>query len=511
MRALPRAAREDPGSPQEGEFLMAIAVSKQAMPFTVEHFESWIDECEIKLDTGDDWVLEDFHRMLLADILSPTREVWVIIPEGNTKTTLMAGVALYCGDHTPRPWIPIGAASRDQAEIMFGQAAIFVEGSDLLKQRFRVFEGYRRIKCLRTGGRGIRVYAADTKTGDGVIPTDAFVDELHRHDDLKLYRLWKGKLGKRGGRIRTISTAGEPGTPFEEMRETIRGAALKRERNGCHLRAEGKSLIYHEWMIPDADRARDLELVKQANPFSGISIEYLDEKLSSDTLDFGEDWLRLTCNIATRSSNAAIPEADWDACQTDERVPDGAHVGVGIDAAWSVDCFAIVPLWMKSQTERIFDNPEILTPPRNGSLLSTDEVHEALERIHERTPIDVVVMDITKAQETAQWLADEFDITVIDRSQKNAEQSNDYELFMQGIRKRWIQHTGHPVFRRHALNAISRRLEGDKNRFDRPSTSRNTKAGRQERRVIDALTAAAMIHSFMVEFEEVPEPMFSFA
>lgn len=490
--------------------MTAIAVREDLQPFTVEHFESWIDECEIKLDTGDDWVLEPFHRLLLADILSSVREVWVIIPEGNTKTTLMAGVALYCGDHTPRPWIPIGAASRDQAEIMFGQAAIFVEGSDVLKERFRVYEGYRRIKCLRTGGRGIRVYAADTKTGDGVIPTDAFVDELHRHDDLKLYRLWKGKLGKRGGRIRTISTAGEPGTPFEEMRETIRGAALKRERNGCHLRAEGRSLVYHEWMVPDPERARDLELVKEANPFSGITVDYLDEKLHSDTLDFGEDWMRLTCNIATRSSSAAIPEADWDACQTEQRVPDGAHVGVGVDAAWSVDTFAIVPLWMKSATERIFDNPEILVPPRDGSLLDVEDVHNAFLRINERTPIDVVVMDMTKAQETAQWLSEELGITVIDRSQKNAEQSNDYDLFMQGIRQRWIKHTGHPVFRRHALNAITRRLEGERIRFDRPSTSRNTRASRQERRVIDALTAAAMVHSFMAEFPEPAEPMLVF-
>ena len=474
---------------------MAVTLAKALEPFTIPHFEQWIDECEIKLDTGDDWTLEPFHRILLEDILSPTREVWVIIPEGNTKTTLLAGVALYCGDHTHRPWIPIGAASRDQAEIMFGQAAIFVEGSDVLKERFRVYEGYRRIKCLRTGGRGIRVYAADTKTGDGVIPTDAFVDELHRHDDLKLYRLWKGKLGKRGGRIRTISTAGEPGTEFEEMREQIRGAALKRERDGCHLRAEGKSLVYHEWMVPDAEKAHDLEVVKAANPFSGITLEYLEEKLSSTTLDFGEDWLRLTCNIATRSSKAAIPEHDWDACETKEVIPDGKHVGVGVDTAFVLDTFSIVPLWMKSADEHVFGDPEILVPPRDGSMLPLDEVHEAFRRIHERTPIDIAVMDTSQAKDTAQWLADEFGITVIDRPQGNSYQAADYAAFMAGVRERKIKHTGHPVFRRHALNAIARRLEGERHRFDRPSESRNTRAGRQERRVIDALTAAAMVYS----------------
>ncbi|HLF06398.1 MAG TPA: hypothetical protein VI893_04390, partial [Thermoplasmata archaeon] len=50
-------------------------------------------------------------------------------------------------------------------------------------------------------------------------------------------------------------------------------------------------------------------------------------------------------------------------------------------------------------------------------------------------------------------------------------------------------------FRRHVLNAIARRLPGEEMRFDRPSQSRNVRSGRQERRVIDALTAAAMVHN----------------
>ena len=58
-----------------------------------------------------------------------------------------------------------------------------------------------------------------------------------------------------------------------------------------------------------------------------------------------------------------------------------------------------------------------------------------------------------------------------------------------------LRHTGHRELRRHVLNAIARSLPGDQRRFDRPSTSRNTKAGRQERRVIDCLTAASMVPS----------------
>lgn len=482
---------------------VAVRELREAEVFSLERFERWIDENELRLDNGDDWVLEPFQREVAEDILGLPRETWVIIPEANAKTTLMAGLGLFFGDLAGQPWIPIGAASRDQAEIMFGQMAVFVEQSNALKARFRVFEGYRKIRCPG-GGRGIKVYASDAKTGDGVIPYPvAFVDELHRHDDLRLYRLWKGKLTKRGGGIVTISTAGEPGSEFEETRETIRSRATHRHRDGCHLRAEGAGIIYHEWMVPDVKAASNLEVVKQANPLGQITVETLVDKLASPTLNFGEDWLRLTCNIPSRSSTVAIPEANWDALEVADKIPAGQPVAVGADFAWLWDTTALAPLWMRDREFRLFGAPTVLEPPRDGTMLNPDLVKDAFRAIHGRNPIQYVVMDKTKAEDIAGWLENELGVTVVDRSQGNVAQVLDYKRFMEGVGKQWIRHTGDRVFRQHVLNAIARKVEGDNYRFDRPSTSRSAK--RQERRVIDALTAAAMVHSTAVaEFDEQP-------
>jgi len=467
--------------------------------YSLAGFEQWIERSELLLDNGDEWRLEPFQRELAADILSMPRECWVIIPEGNAKTTLLAGLGLYLGDFAERPWIPIGAAAREQAEIMFGQMSIFVEGSDYLKGRFRVFNGYRKIQCPG-GGRGIKVYPWDPKTGDGVIPYPmSLVDELHRHEDLRLYRLWKGKSWKRGATIVTTSTAGEPGSEFEEVREAIRAKAKSRERSGCHLRALGENLIYHEWMVPSADKAKDIRLVKEANPLAQITEGMLEEKLSSLTLDFGEDWLRLTCNIPSRSGQAAIPEADWDACGTDDVIPEGVPVGVGADFAWLIDTTALVPLWMRDTDYRLFGDPEILTPPRDGTMLAVEDVRDAFLRIHERNPISYVVMDMTKAEDTAAWLESELRVQVIERPQRNELFAIDYERLMSALAKRQLRHTRHPVFRQHVMNAIARKLPGDRMRFDRPSTSRNTKANRQERRVVDALTAACFVHTMATD------------
>src|SRR5690242_9845615 len=112
-----------------------------AKPLTLRHFRQWIDQHELTLDTGADFELEPFQRAIVGDLFKGFTENWAILPEGNAKTTLMGGLALYLGDNTPTPWIPIGAASRDQAEIMFGQAAGFVERSRSLQKRFRVYEG----------------------------------------------------------------------------------------------------------------------------------------------------------------------------------------------------------------------------------------------------------------------------------------------------------------------------------------------------------------------------------
>jgi phage terminase large subunit-like protein len=76
----------------------------------------------------------------------------------------------------------------------------------------------------RTGGR-IQVYAADDRTGDGVIPSLAILEELHRHPSLMLYRTWYGKLPKRGGQLISISTAGSQASEYENLKADALEAA----------------------------------------------------------------------------------------------------------------------------------------------------------------------------------------------------------------------------------------------------------------------------------------------
>ncbi|HVS85648.1 MAG TPA: terminase large subunit [Gaiellaceae bacterium] len=466
-------------------------------PFTVDHFRVWA--AELELDSGERWDVDAFFAAYLEDYFARVPECWLIVPEGNGKTTSLAGLALYLLEHRANASIPWAASSRDQAEIGYRQAEGLVLRSRRLRSFLKCQEGYRRIKNLLTGGR-MQVFAADDKTGDGVIPTDAFLDELHRHKDLRLYRTWRGKLEKRGGQMGTISTAGEPGSEFEETRTLIRQSTPVVERRPGFVHCRSEAIALHEHALEEGANVEDMAAVKLANPSPRITVEKLERKRQSPTMTV-EHWRRFVCNLATRGANAAVQEAEWDRWRVNRdrdewlEIPAGEARWVGLDVAWKWDTTALVPLWIPEPSFRLFGRATILTPPRDGTSLDPGLVEQALLAEHERGPIHTVVMDMTRAEQLAAWIQDELGAEVVDRSQGNAMAVMDYERFMEALRNGWLRHVGDPGLSRHVLNAVARQLPGGDTRFDRPQASRLGRRGQQDTRVIDALTAAAMVHT----------------
>lgn len=483
--------------------------ARRPKPLTVDHFRAYASN--LVLDTGSLWVPEDFQLEVVADILAGEPEVWMVVPEGNAKTTLLGGVALYHADYTPGAEVVLGASSRDQCEWLHRQAAGFVERTDGLKRRFRVFDGYRRIKALRTGGR-IQVFAADERTGDGVIFTLALLDELHRHRDLRLYRTWRGKTRKRGGQVAAISTAGEPDSEFEQIRAQVRTEAPDLRVTGAHTRAAGAGMVLHDYSVPADGDVEDMEQVKAANPLSTITVEMLAEDRGSPTMS-GTHWRRFKCNQAVRGISTAIDESEWTEADVGEDIPEGQAVWVGFDAGWKWDTTVWAPFWWRDREHRQLGIPTILTPPRDGTSLEPKLVKQAFRDLNERNPVEVVVGDETRAEDIFGWIRDEFPgVRVVSYPQGNPMKALAAERFLEGLREGFLKQPGDPEFTRHAMNAIARTLPDGRIRFDRSSSSRNK--SQQEQRVWDALDAASMVHSSAVgeHLEEEPpsEPLFAF-
>lgn len=469
-------------------------------PFTVEHFREWTSRLE--LDNGEMWVLEDFQAAFIADVFSGVSECWLVIPEGNGKTTLMAGLALYHSQFRRTAAVKVAASAADQALILYEQAAGLVHRSPALSKLFRCLEGYKRINCESMNSR-IQILSADDKTGDGVIPTLCILDELHRHRDLRLYRTWRGKLAKRKGQMVAISTAGEPGSEFENTRERIRQQSEVVEREETFLRAIGPQLVLHEWAVPEEGNVEDVELVKRANPFSGITVEILIEKLSTPTMMMMH-WRRFVCNLPTRSDAAAITEIEWANAKTDDRIPEGVPIWLGLDVGWKYDSTAMVPFLLTDLEHRLFGPATVLIPPRDGTSLDPQSVENALLEIHGRNPVHTVVMDTTRAEQLGSWIEQNLGSVVVDRAQTNSFAALDCEMFMDGLRSGLLKHSGDADLTQHALNAIVVELPDKKMKFDRPKQSRYGGDELQARRMIDALVAAGMVHCVCVA--EAMEP-----
>jgi phage terminase large subunit-like protein len=465
-------------------------------PFTVEHFRKYAHG--LRLDNGERFVLEPFQVEVAADIFAGFSEVWKIVPEGNGKTTFMSALALYHGDYTETAFVPIGASSREQAEILYRQAEGFVYRTPGLKDRFKCQEGYRRIKCLRTGGR-IQVYAADDRTADGIIPTLALLDELHRHRNLRLYRTWRGKLLKRGGQIVTISTAGEPGGEFEDTRANIRRTADEVTVDGCHTRAVGDDIVLHDWAVPKTSQAETFEVVAQANPLGSLTAEVLRKKRESPTMT-REHWLRFVCNLATSLDGSGIQPEDWDALFEADLKADREADGFGfIDVGWKIDTTGIGVLLWESDERRVLTDTLVLEPPVDEA-----RIVEAILDRHERFPrLRGWVMDPNAgAQQMAQLLEKGEHpqqvargigpLEFIDHSQDNAPMSEAARRLDEAIRNGWLVHDGDRELRKHALNAVRKPTGPEKYRFDRP---RDAQGEKRKRYPIDLLTGVLMGHN----------------
>ena len=102
-------------------------------------------------------------------------ETVILIPKKNGKTTLLAALALFHLARWPGAECIVVATARDQARVLFRQAANLVIRSKL-QDVYDVKSGTGEIRLTgQQNGPRIRVMPGDPGTVDGVLPTLALV------------------------------------------------------------------------------------------------------------------------------------------------------------------------------------------------------------------------------------------------------------------------------------------------------------------------------------------------
>lgn len=286
----------------------------------------------LKVESGKPLKVEPFERLILADHFAGTTEEVVIVPKKNGKSTLFSALALYHLECWPEPEVVIGASSRDQATILFNQASAMVERSGL-EGRFDVKGGYRHIRLPDAPQSRIRVMAADAATADGVIPTLALVDELHRHPSGDLYGVFRDGLDGRDGRMVTMSTAGwDLDSPLGALRAKAQlMPSFQRTGAYSHAASPDRSFVLHEWSLTNEDDLTDLQLVKKANPASWQTVAKLRRRKESPSMTPGR-WARFACGVWTAGEEPWIEAQIWDRLKVDiGGVEEGERVWAAVD------------------------------------------------------------------------------------------------------------------------------------------------------------------------------------
>jgi phage terminase large subunit-like protein len=432
--------------------------------------------------------LHDFQRKMLGDLFAGRRETLILISKKNGKSTLLAGLALFHLCTTPDAECVIAAASRDQASIMLRQAQGFIRRSPWLQERCQVKQ--REIVHKSLGGR-VRILASDVDTADGVIPTLALVDELHRHKSADLYGIFRDGLGPRNGQMVTISTAGDDEqSPLGELRAVAHALpGLVREDAYRYVATEEFAL--HEWALdPDEDRS-NMAIVKMANPAPWHTVKALKSLHDSPSMKPWQ-WGRFACGVWMAGEDSAITEKEWRACaDPDCEIPaDAKGVYVGIDLGWKWDTTAIVPVWRADGSDIVIvGKPIIVVPPRDGSATASERIWEPIEEIAKRySEVQFVLDPEAGGEQLAQHIESELGTEPAVHSQKTTPMQLAAQRLSEAISEKRLSHPDDQTLNAHVLAAAAKQ-EGERWKFVK---------AKRKRAPIDGVIALAMAHSTLL-------------
>ncbi len=294
--------------------------------------------------------------------------VYIEMARKNAKSTLTAGIALYClcCENEVGAQIIIGATTGDQAGKVFNPAKRMVEMTADLREAFGVQAWARSITCGDNGGF-IQPINSKSSTQDGHNPHVGILDEVHAHKDRGLYDVIRSAFGARKNPLLwMITTAGYDtmGVCYEQR--TLVTKILDGIIEADHF----FGIIF---TLDEGDDAFDPEIWIKANPLLGVSVQldalaaYANEAKNSPA-SFGEFQTK-RLNIWTSAKSGHINITLWKKCSGAvdiEELRDVPCYG-GLDLAAVSDMNALVLAWKVGDRVKVWGKyylPEETVIPR---------------------------------------------------------------------------------------------------------------------------------------------------
>ncbi|WP_187294385.1 terminase TerL endonuclease subunit [Methylobacterium sp. B1] len=300
------------------------------------------------------------------------RTVRVWIPRKNAKTTLSAGVVLYCANFEGEEGadVVVSAASEDQARIPYDVIRKMLGKDEDLREMTGAVDIKDGCEFTASGGT-IKLAHARAKNLDGFNPHVLLQEELHAQDQGVIGVLKTAQGSRQAPLDLGISTAGrDVNAPAYDDWKVCRQVLAGR------LNAPRMFIAMYAGSEADKDLCFDPATVEKLNPMWGISLnptsieEEAFEGRKSESKR--QEYLRTRINFWSRAAGNLVSLESWERCADPKlklEVLKGFPLYVGIDLASRSDLnaaaymvkagdrvYATADYWLPAKCERLQDD-----------------------------------------------------------------------------------------------------------------------------------------------------------
>lgn len=278
------------------------------------HIEGEWETPTIRLEPPQIFILSAIFGFRRKDNgLRRITSVYIEMARKGAKSTLTAGVALYCltCEEEIGPQIIIGATTGEQAGKVFNPAKAMAEKNSLLRSFFGIETWARSITCQKSGGF-IQPINAKGKTQDGWNPHVGILDELHAHPNRQLFDVVKSAFGsRRNPLLWVISTAGydTQGVCYEQR------TLVTKILNGIVEADHYFGIIF---TLDEDDDEYDPNVWIKANPMLGITPTLESMKSyaleAKESPDSAYEFKTKRLNVWTTAKGAWLNAERWKSC-----------------------------------------------------------------------------------------------------------------------------------------------------------------------------------------------------
>ena len=430
---------------------------------------------------GHPFLLEGWQDKIVFDVfgrLTPEgkrqyRTVYIEIPRKNGKTTWAAALALYMlfmesqDDHEAE--IYSAAADREQASLVFNQAASMIRSSPALAKRCRIIDSQKRIVNYKTNSF-YRAIPADVGGAHGYNASCIIVDELHTQPNRDLVDTLITSQGAREQPLTIfLTTAGYDQNSicweYHDYAKQIEDGVIK-----------DPSFYGVIYAADDKDDWESEKVWDDANPNLGVSInkEFLRQEANKakQVPAYQNTFKRLYLNIWTAQEERWLDLAAWDATAgivLPEKLQKRTCFA-GLDLSSTTDITALVLVFpddedgydilpffwipsdnLKDRIDRdkvpydvwVRENRIYTT---EGNVIHYGAIREKINQLYEIYNIKEIVYDRWGASKLVQDLEDD-GFLMVPMGQGYASMNAPTQELMKLVLEKKIRHSGHPVLR----------------------------------------------------------------